>query len=66
MQKFQCCFFKILYGISKGLDSNLVTTKIKKAIEVDPNEKEVDKEILTTFEIKEEVEKIPFTIIGSI
>jgi hypothetical protein len=48
------------------LDSNLVTTKIKKAIEVDPNEKEVDKEILTTFEIKEEVEKIPFTIIGSI
>ncbi len=49
--------------INKGLDNNLATTKIKKAIEVDPNAKEVDWKVLTTFEIKEEVEKVPSIVI---
>jgi hypothetical protein len=57
-QEFQS-FLKILQvGINKGLHNNLITTEIKKVIEVDLNIKEVKKEVLVTFENKEEVKGV--------
>jgi hypothetical protein len=54
-QKFEH-FLKILqFGINKGLDNNFVTINIKKVVEVHPNVRDVKKEILITFEIKDKV-----------
>ncbi len=45
------------------MDNNLITTKIKKAVEIDPNVRDVKKEVLTTFEIREKVGKIPIAFV---
>jgi hypothetical protein len=50
--------------INKGLDINLITTEIqKKVIEINPNARDVEKKILITFEIKENVKRVPIAFI---
>jgi len=63
LQKFQHFLKRLQFGINKGLDNNLITTKIKKAVEIDPNVRDVKKEVLTTFEIREKVGKIPIAFV---
>jgi hypothetical protein len=62
LQEFQSFFFKLQFGINKGLNNNLATIEIKKVIEIDLNTREVKKEILVAFEIKEEVKGVLITI----
>jgi hypothetical protein len=57
LQEFQSFFLKLQFGINKGLNNNLATIEIKKVIEIDLNTREVKKEILVAFEIKEEVKR---------
>jgi hypothetical protein len=52
LYEFQCFLERLQDGINKGLDNNLVTIEIKKVIEVNPNAREVKKEVPTTFKIK--------------
>jgi hypothetical protein len=53
LQEFQHFFKRLQFGINKGLNNNLITTEIKKAVEINPNAKDVKREVLITFEIKE-------------
>jgi hypothetical protein len=63
LQKFQHFLKRLQSRINKGLDSNLVTTKIKKAVKLHLNARDVKKEILITFEIKKKVERFPITFV---
>jgi len=61
LHKFESFLKRLQKGINKGLDGELVASKIK---EVEVKRKEKVKAILPTFEIKEEVEIMipPFVI----
>ncbi len=51
LQEFQHFSERLQFGINKGLDNNLVTIDIKKAMEVHLNARDVKKEVLTIIEI---------------
>ncbi len=61
LHKFESFLKRLQNGINKGLDGELVASKIK---EVEVKKKEKVEAILPTFEIKEEVEIMipPFVI----
>jgi hypothetical protein len=61
LQKFQYFLKRVQFGINKGLEVNLATTKIKKEVEVDFDAREVKIEVLITLEIKEEIKIILIT-----
>jgi hypothetical protein len=63
LQKFQHLKKRLLFRINKRLDNNLITIEIKKAIKVDPNARDVTKEVLIKFEIKEKVERVPIAFV---
>jgi hypothetical protein len=50
LQEFQHFLERLQFRINKGLDNNLVTTKIKKAIELHPNARDVKNEVFITFD----------------
>jgi hypothetical protein len=52
LQEFQYFLERLQFGVNKGLNNNLIP-KIKKAIEINPNARDVKGEVLITFEIKE-------------
>jgi hypothetical protein len=55
LQKFQHFLEKLQSEINKGLNNNLIIAKIKKVVEIHPNAKDVKKNVLIMFEIKEKV-----------
>jgi phosphatidate phosphatase PAH1 len=55
MQEFQHILKILQSRINKKLNSNLIIVKIKNAIEVHLNARDVKKEVIITFEIKERV-----------
>jgi len=55
LQEFQHFLERLQSRINKRLDNNLVKTKIKKVVKLHPNARDVEKEFLITFEIKEKV-----------
>jgi hypothetical protein len=61
LQEFQCFLKRLQFGINKGLEIYLATTKIKKEVEIDYNAREVKIFFFATFEIKEEVEVVVIT-----
>jgi hypothetical protein len=63
LQKFQFFLERLQFEINKGLNNNLITTEIKKVVEIHPNATDVKKKVLTVFEIKEKVEHIPITFV---
>jgi hypothetical protein len=58
LHEFQCFVERLQFGINKGLEIYLATTKIKKEIEIDYNAREVKIIFFATFEIKKEVEVV--------
>jgi hypothetical protein len=52
---------RLQFRNNKGLDNNLVTTYIKKVVEVHLNARDEKKEI--TFEIREKVERVPIAFV---
>jgi len=54
---------KLQFRINKGLDNNLITTYIKKVVEVHPNARDVKKEVPITFEIREKLERVPIAFV---
>ncbi len=59
---FNIFFKRLQYGINKGLDNNLIITKVKKAVKINHNARDVKKEVIITFEIKEKVGKNSYYI----
>jgi hypothetical protein len=55
MQEFQHVLKILQSRINKKLNSNLITIKIKNAIEVHLNARDMEKEVIITFEIRERV-----------
>ncbi len=63
LQQFPHFLKRLQYGINKGLDNNLITIEIKNAFEIDHNARDLKKKILTTFEIREKIEKVPIAFV---
>jgi hypothetical protein len=63
LQEFQHFLERLQSGINKGLDNNLVTIYIKKAMEVHLNVRDVKKKIPTTFEIKDKIKRVPIAFV---
>jgi hypothetical protein len=55
LQEFQHFLERLQSKINKGLNNNLITIDIKKAVEIHPNARDVKKKIFTMFEIWEKV-----------
>jgi len=63
MQKFQHILKILQSRINKKLNSNLIIAKIKNVVKVHLNAKDVKKEVIITFEIRERVGvPIEFTV----
>jgi hypothetical protein len=63
LQEFQHFLERLQFGINKGLNSNLVTITTKKIMEIHLNVRDVKKEVLTTFQIKDKIEIVPIAFV---
>ncbi len=62
LQEFQHFLERLHSKINKESNNILITTKIKKVVDIHPNAKDVKKKILM-FEIREKVEKNPIAFV---